>query len=94
MDQLKKLHYINADDFKNYELIDLISIKMRNQRLLHGFSQEELAHESGIDRAYVGQIERCEKNVTVKTLAKIAHSFGLEIHEFLDFNDLIKENQR
>lgn len=94
MDQLKKLHYINADDFKNYELIDLISIKMRNQRLLHGFSQEELANEAGIDRAYVGQIERCEKNVTVKTLAKIASSFGLEIHEFLDFSDLIKENQR
>lgn len=94
MPQSKKLYYINADDIKNFEIIELISIKMRNQRIIHGFSQEGLANEAGVDRAYVGQIERCEKNITVKTLAKIAHSFGLEIHEFLNFSDLIKENHK
>lgn len=94
MDQLRKLQYISADEIKNYELIQLISIKMKNQRIIHGLSQEELAYEAEIDRAYVGQIERCEKNVTVKTLARIARSFGLEVHEFLDFSDLIRENHK
>lgn len=94
MPQSKKLYYINADDMKNFEIVELISIKMRNQRIIHGFSQEGLANEAGVDRAYVGQIERCEKNITVKTLAKIAHSFGLEIYEFLNFSDLIKENHQ
>lgn len=93
MDKAKKLRYISADEIKNYELIQLISIKMRNQRAIHGLSQEGLANEAGIDRAYVGQVERCEKNITVKTLAKITRSFGLEVHEFLDFSDLIRENQ-
>lgn len=92
MDQLKKLHYIDEKYIKNYELAELIALKMRNQRALHGLSQEELANEAGIDRAYVGQVERCEKNITVKTLAKIAHSFGLEVHEFLNFSDLIKKD--
>lgn len=93
MNRLGKLEYINENELENYELAQLISIKMRNQRIIHGLSQEELANESGIDRAYVGQVERCEKNITVKTLAKIANSFGLKIHEFLDFSDIIKENK-
>ncbi len=92
MHRLGKLEYINENDIENYELAQLISIKMRNQRIIHGLSQEELANEAGIDRAYVGQVERCEKNITVKTLAKIANSFGLQVHEFLDFSDIIKEN--
>ena len=49
-------------------------------------SQEQLALEAGIDRSYVGQVERFEKNVTVVTLQKIAHSLGLTINEFLDLN--------
>lgn len=92
MNQVRKLQYISEEDMKNYELAELIAIKMRNQRIIHGLSQEELANEAGIDRAYVGQVERCEKNITVKTLAKITRSFGLEVHEFLNFSDLIKND--
>ena len=37
-----------------------------------GFTQEELADNAGINRNYVGQIEREEKSPTVDILEKLA----------------------
>lgn len=67
------------------EITVQIGKRIKTLRLQHNMSQEQLALEAGIDRSYVGQVERFEKNVTVVTLQKIAHSLGLTINEFLDF---------
>ena len=64
-----------------------IGKRIKKLRLEHNLSQEQLALEAGIDRSYVGQIERFEKNVTVVVLEKIACSLGLTINEFLDFDE-------
>lgn len=43
----------------------------QNLRLIRkskGLSQERLAHESGIDRSYVGKIERGQANVTIEKI--------------------------
>jgi len=34
-------------------------------------SQEDLAHQSGLDRTYVGGIERGERNVTILSALKL-----------------------
>lgn len=39
---------------------------LRAIRKSKGFSQERLAHETGIDRSYVGKIERGEVNITIE----------------------------
>lgn len=41
-----------------------------------GFTQEQLAYASGIDRSYVGKIERGQVNLTIKKLYIIAHCLG------------------
>lgn len=41
---------------------------LRAVRKAKGFSQERLAHEAGIDRSYVGKIERGEVNVTLEKI--------------------------
>ncbi len=64
----------------------LIGRRIKKLRQENKMSQEQLALEAGIDRSYVGQIERFEKNVTVVTLQKIAKSLGLTLNEFLDFD--------
>lgn len=46
--------------------------KIRLLRLQKGMSQEQLALHSGINTSYLGQVERGEKNPTIKTLEKIA----------------------
>lgn len=55
--------------------------KVREQRLLLGLSQEELAGRAGVHRTYVGMIERAEKNITLTNVEKIAKALKLSINE-------------
>ena len=49
-----------------------------------GLTQEGLAELAGLHRAYIGQIERAEKNIGLKNLAKIAKGLNVNIGELLD----------
>jgi transcriptional regulator with XRE-family HTH domain len=44
-----------------------------------GFTQEELAHESSIDRSYIGGVERGERNLSFDKLCQIAEALGCEV---------------
>jgi transcriptional regulator with XRE-family HTH domain len=58
----------------------LRAIVARNLRILRkqkGLSQEELAFQAGINRNYVGQIEREEKSPTVDVIEKLSVSLGV-----------------
>lgn len=44
-------------------------------------TQEKLALEAGLNRAYVGHIERGERNPSIETIAKIANALKVELHE-------------
>jgi transcriptional regulator with XRE-family HTH domain len=66
-------------------LLSLASMKLRqivarNLRILRkqkGLSQEELAFQAGINRNYVGQIEREEKSPTIDVVEKLSNSLGI-----------------
>lgn len=47
-----------------------------------GISQERLAFDAGVDRAYVGGIERLAENPTVDVLDRLAASLGVPIASF------------
>lgn len=46
---------------------------LRAIRKSKGFSQERLAHDAGIDRSYVGKIERGQVNVTIEKIYLFAN---------------------
>jgi len=48
-----------------------------------GVSQEALGEKANIHRTYIGAVERGEKNVTVVTLAKIAHALHCKLSDLL-----------
>ena len=50
--------------------------ELRNQKHL---SQEQLALSAEITTAYLGQIERNEKNPTVAVVAKLCGALGIEL---------------
>ena len=56
-----------------------IGNNIRKIRLSKGLSQEALALTSGIDRSYLGGIERGEHNVAVINLEKIAIALDIQI---------------
>jgi len=59
--------------------IELIGDNIRLIRQKSGLSQEQLALLSNMNTSYIGQIERGEKNPTVRTLEKIADALEISI---------------
>jgi len=57
--------------------------RVREVRKSKGISQEELAEISGIDRSYMGNIERGEKNITLKKAYEICDALDIEIQELV-----------
>lgn len=56
---------------------------IRRARIELGMSQEALALHVGLDRSYMGGIERGEHNVALMNLLKIATALGLKPSDLL-----------
>jgi transcriptional regulator with XRE-family HTH domain len=59
---------------EDQQVIDLVAGNVRSLRKAAGLSQEELAHEADVDRTYVSQVERSQRNITISVLARIART--------------------
>jgi transcriptional regulator with XRE-family HTH domain len=53
-------------------LAKAVGERIRKKRKSSGFSQDALAVACGIDRSYMGRIERGEVNITIEKLYRIA----------------------
>ena len=60
-----------------------VGAKIRKLRKTKGWSQEKLALEANLHRAYIGQIERGEKNIGLKNLEKIAKTLGIKLKDIM-----------
>ncbi len=56
---------------------------IRHARRTQGFSQERLGLESGLDRTYVGGIERGERNPSYGNLLKIAACLNTPLSQII-----------
>ena len=57
--------------------------RVREVRKGKGISQERLAEMAGIDRSYMGNIERGEKNITLKKAYEICDALEIEIQDLV-----------
>ena len=57
--------------------------RVREVRKGKGISQERLAEMAGIDRSYMGNIERGEKNITLKKAYEICDALEININELV-----------
>lgn len=62
----------------------LVGYNLRRIRVGKDVSQEQLAFDAGVDRSYLGGIERGEENPSVDTLERIANILTVEIRDFFD----------
>jgi transcriptional regulator with XRE-family HTH domain len=74
---------IYAKDEKIY--LEKLGNQIREYRSKQNFSQEKLAFESGLDRTYIGSVERGERNISALNLRKIAKALKVKPLELLDF---------
>lgn len=65
----------------NIELSKAFGAVVRESRTKLKLSQEELAHQAGLHRTYIGMIERGEKNITLENISKISIALNLSVSE-------------
>jgi len=65
------------------EINKRLGINIRRYREMKGWSQEQLALEADLHRAYIGQIERGEKNIGLVNLEKIANALNIHLKNLL-----------
>ena len=53
--------------------------RIREERLRLNLTQEKLAEEVGVSTAYIGQIERGERSLTLDKLVKVVNRLGVTI---------------
>lgn len=61
-----------------------LGLNVRRIRAEKGWSQEDLAFESGLHRTYISGIERGIRNPTIVILAKLAETLDVEPGELLE----------
>jgi transcriptional regulator with XRE-family HTH domain len=58
--------------------------RVRELRKESGLSQEAFADRCGLDRTYLGGIERGERNLALRNIALIAETLGITLAELMD----------
>ena len=58
---------------------ELVGFNLRRLRVERDISQERLAFDSGVDRSYLGGMERGEENPTVDILDRLAASLAVPL---------------
>lgn len=53
-------------------------------RVHAGISQERMAAEAGLDRAFVGTLERGQRNISIDNIELIAKAIGMPAHELMN----------
>lgn len=72
-------NYSNED----IDYLRMVGAKIRSLRKGQNISQEKFAGLAGIDRAYVGSIERGERNIALLNLRKLTLALGCNPNDIL-----------
>jgi transcriptional regulator with XRE-family HTH domain len=64
------------------DLRQLFATNLRRIRHQRKLSQEGLAHEAGVDRAYMSRVERGVTHVGLEIIGKLADVLGVDPAEF------------
>jgi transcriptional regulator with XRE-family HTH domain len=69
------------------ELQRVVGRNIRRLRRARGLSQEDLAAEIGVHRTYMGGVERGERNLTLRSLERLADRLGVSPISLLEDAD-------
>lgn len=59
-------------------LIEVFGRNVRAARKQQGWTQEQLAFEAGVKRAYLSEVENGQRNVSLDVVEKLAQALGIK----------------
>ena len=69
---------------KSLTLREIFARNLRMVRIHQGMSQERLADEAELDRAFVGTMERGQRNISIDNAERLAKAVGMAPHLLMD----------
>lgn len=63
--------------------LHIVGSDIRRRRSANGLSQEAFADLCGLDRTYIGGVERGERNVSIVNLLRISNALNVRLSELL-----------
>src|SRR4051812_5147239 len=64
-------------------LRDVLAFNVRNIRVGHRLSQEQLGFAAGLDRTFISQVERSKINVSLDNIEKLANTLEVDASSLL-----------
>jgi len=71
---------------KNFDIEKRFGAKLAYVRKSQKLSQMKLAELVDMNFNYIGQIERGDANVTIKTMRSLANALDIELNNYLTFH--------
>lgn len=59
--------------------------RVKELRLKQSISQEELAFRCGLSKNYISDVERGTRNISLKSIEKVADGLAINIKELFEF---------
>lgn len=59
--------------------------RIKELRLKQSISQEELAFRCGLSKNYISDVERGTRNISLKSIEKVADGLAINIKELFEF---------
>lgn len=56
---------------------------IKDQRLIRGLSQEDLADLCGLHRTYIGSVERGERNISIDNMERLAIALQVSLESLV-----------
>jgi transcriptional regulator with XRE-family HTH domain len=75
---------MNANEQLQNQLLIAISKVVQRRREELTLTQEELAHRAGLHRTYISDIERGARNLSVKSLIRLAGALEMSVSGMLE----------
>ena len=67
--------------------LELFGLAVRAERKARGFSQESFADHVGLDRSYMGGVERGERNLALLNIMRILGGLEMQPSDFFRYLD-------
>ncbi|WP_213776880.1 helix-turn-helix transcriptional regulator [Caballeronia sp. dw_276] len=65
-------------------VVHVFGLTVRQLREAKAWSQEQLAEQAGLNRSYVGEIERGKVTASIVTIDKLARAFDIPMANLLE----------